>query len=404
VWIKLIFLTKSSILKLLMLKQKLKFVSQIRALLLPVFMGVVLGGTTLYTGIVRADQYDEQIQTLQQQNSGSRAASNQLAAQANSYEDAINSLQDQINSLQQAIVDNQNKSNDLQNQINAKQTELDHQKQVLGENIKTMYVEGKISTLEILASSNNISDFVNKETYRTAMRNQIKTTVDTITQLKTQLQKQQDQLQGLIKEQQAQQAQLNSAQLQQSQMLAYTQGQKAAFDQQIKANNAQISSLRAQQLAFYNQITGGGTRNYGSSGAFQFRNLSAEQDCGGGYSYCWAGFDQWVSDTWGLHYARECVHYAADRAARGVDLSGYLAGRGNANQWPSSLGGAYRVDQNPEVGAVAITTAFPSGHAMYVEYVLDDGWVGVSQMNWDVRGHYSTMEVKASGVWFIHFN
>jgi surface antigen len=68
------------------------------------------------------------------------------------------------------------------------------------------------------------------------------------------------------------------------------------------------------------------------------------------------------------------------------------------------LGGAYRVDQNPEVGAVAITTAFPSGHAMYVEYVLDDGWVGVSQMNWDVRGHYSTMEVKASGVWFIHFN
>jgi surface antigen len=90
-----------------------------------------------------------------------------------------------------------------------------------------------------------------------------------------------------------------------------------------------------------------------------------------------------------------------------MNLAPYLGGgRGNAYQWPSSLSGAFRVDRSPEVGSVAIVGAadLPSyGHAMYVEYVLGDGWVGVSQMNFDGRGSYSTMEVNASSLWFIHF-
>lgn len=375
---------------LLMLKQKLKFITSIKALFWPLVMGAVLLSTTFYAGLARADQYDEQIRTLQQQNAGSQAASNQLASQASSYEDAINKLQAEINALQQAIVDNQNKSNDLQKQIDAKQIELDHQKQVLGENIKTMYVEGQISTLEILASSNNISDFVNKETYRTAMRNQIKTTVDTITQLKVQLQKQQDQLQSMIKDQQSQQAQLNSAQLQQSQMLAYTEGQKATYDQQIKANNSQIGSLKAAQAAA-NQKLGGAP--------------SAGDPNHGGYpAYLDNAYQDSILDPWGM-FNRECVSYTAWKVQQTYGYMPYWGGTGNAIQWPGDAANAgIPTGTTPRAHSVAIWPVGYYGHAMWVEGVSPDGrTIYVSQYNYDWQGHYSEMSISSAGLTYIYF-
>jgi peptidoglycan DL-endopeptidase CwlO len=369
---------------------------------------VVLAGGAIVPHFVRADQYDDQIKNLQNQNVGNRAQANVLAAQAETYQQAIDQLQAQIDKLQAEINANQAKSADLQRQIIAAEEDLAKQKKTLGESIRQMYLEGQITTLEMLASSKDLSDFVDRQQYRTSVQNKIKSTVDKINALKIQLKNQRQQVEDLLHEQQAMQAQVAADRDKQAQMLAYTESQKRSFETQIRQNNQQISGLRAQQAAFYARITGGGTRNFGSAGNFRFRALSGQQSCGGGYSYCWAGHDQYVNDTWGLGLARECVHYAADRAARGLNLAPYLGGgRGNATQWPNSLGGAYRVDRSPSVGAVAIAKAEdlgnPYGHAMFVEYVLGDGWVGVSQMNWDGRGSFSTMEVESSGVWFVHF-
>lgn len=363
------------------------------------------------TSLVRADQYDDQINQLRQQNSASQAQANQFQAQAETYQAAIEQLQSQINALEAQIRANQAKSADLQRQIVEAEAELARQKKNLGESIKTIYLEGQISTLEMLASSKDLSDFIDKQQYRTSVQNKIKDTVDKINELKAQLGTQKTQVEQLLKEQQSMQGQLANDRNEQASMLAYSESQKRAYEQQIRANNQQINSLKAQQAAFYARLTNGGKRNYGSAGNFSFRNLSGQQSCGGGYSYCWAYHDQWVNDPWGLGLARECVHYAADRAATNRNLKGYFGnGRGNATNWPTSLSNAPGVviDKNPSVGAVAIAMAQdlgnPYGHAMYVEYIGSDGWVGVSQMNWDGRGSYSTMEIKATGVWYIHFN
>ncbi|MBI5906641.1 hypothetical protein HY857_01165, partial [Candidatus Saccharibacteria bacterium] len=233
--------------KVFMLKQKLKIRLYSKRLGLFVMTAALLLSAGIYSGLVRADQFDQQIQDLQQQNVSNKQASDALAAQATSYQDAVDKLASQINSIQQAIVATQKQSDDLQKQIDAGQIELDHQKQVLGVNIKTMYLEGKISTLEILASSKDLSDFVDKQQYRNAVQSKVKTSVDKITELKDKLQQQQQQLQVYIKEQQAQQDQLAADEAHQSQLLAYTEGQKAAYDQQIKSNQSKIADLRKQQ-------------------------------------------------------------------------------------------------------------------------------------------------------------
>ncbi len=315
----------------------------------------------------------------------------------------IDQLAGKINSLQKQINLYTAKIADINKQIKEKEAELAYQKETLGQSIKTMYLEGDISTIEMLASSNNLSDFLDKQEYRNAVQAKISTTVQTITTLRNQLKDQKDRVQKLLGQKKDAQDGLASQKAEKDHLLSLNESQQAKINAQIQANYGKIVNLRnAQQAAL--AAAGGGGASFGSVGAFEFRNLSGDSWCGGGYHYCGATWDSWVDDTWGLHLARECVHYAADRAARGIDLSGYLAGRGNAEQWPSSLGGHYRVDHSPEVGAVAVVAwSGGSGHAMYVESVQSGGWVHVSQMNWRVNGMYSTMDVKSSGVLFVHF-
>jgi peptidoglycan hydrolase CwlO-like protein len=355
---------------------------------------------------VSADSFDDQIRQKQAQQSAAQAQANKLGAKANTIEGQINDLQIQIATIQAKIEGNVKRKDDLSKKIQAAQKRLEEQKDLLSANIRSMYIEGDITPLEMLASSKNLGDFVDKQEYRDRIKENITNTLDEIEKLKKQLDEQRQEIVKIIEEQKSLRGDLRDKEGEASQKLASVQQTKASFDKQVQKMANEIASLQAQQAAAYAAATGGGSRNYGSLGSFEFRNLSAQQYCGGGYSYCNAAHDQYVDDTWGLHLARECVHYAADRAARGVNLAPYLGGgRGYAYMWPNSLKTRYKVNQTPSVGAVAIAPAsgsMPVGHAMYVEYITSDGWVGVSQMNFDVQGSYSTMEIKPSGVWFIH--
>ncbi len=383
-----------------MLRKKLKNLNISSRLAVSAVLALVVVGATIYGGFVRADQFDAQINDLQQQNSGLQSQSQTLAATAKSYQDAIDILEQQINQLQQSIVSNQQKSDDLQAQIVQAQADLDQQKKVLGENIRTMYLEGQISTLEVLASSNNLSDFVNKQEYRNSVQSKVKATLDKINVLKAQLQEQQQALDEAIKTQQQQQSQLASTESQQTGMLNYTEGQKAAYDQQTKDNNAKIAELRRQQI-IANSRNVIGVTTYGGA-------------CGGGYPSNAAGpYGHWgcnfaqdnTVDNGGM-YNRECVSYTAWRV---YDSGRYMpnwGGVGNANQWPGNAQAAgipMDYGGNARVGDVAISTAGTWGHAMYVESVNGDGTVTVSQYNQDFQGNYSVNTRSESSLYFIHF-
>lgn len=363
---------------------------RIKFLIITLLIGTVMATATFVGGTVKADQYDAQINALEQQNSGLQSQADSLAATASSYQQAIDALAAQINSLQQNIVSTQSQIDSLTAQINQAQANLDYQKQVLGDNIRQMYLEGNISTLEILASSKNLSDFVDKQEYRNAVADKVKTTVDTINALKAQLTDQQHQQQGLLANLQAQQNQLQGQENQQAQLLSYTEAQKATYDQQISANNTQINSLRAAQAAAMAARFGGAP--------------GSGPTCGGGYPSAWCNAPQDSEiDSWGM-FNRECVSYAAWATA--VKYGHYVPyGLGNANQWPSRAA-SYGIPEGstPRVGSVAIWYVGAFGHAMSVDYVYPNGSFLVSQYNYSFNGTYSTMVVSAnSGFTFIYF-
>ena len=372
-------------------KQKVKSKNtQFRQRLLTLSAILALGAGFVVSPMVRADQYDEQIKAIQAENSQKKATVYQLQAQAESYQGEIDRLQGQINIIQQQISENEGKRDALQAQIVAAQAELDKQKKLLGSNIKAMYVEGEISTLEMLASSKDLSEFLDKQQYRTTVQKKIKTTLDKITSLKAQLKDQKTEVEKLLADQQAMNSQLSAAQAQQNNLLAYTQDQKNQFTAQIKANNSNISELRRQQLIANARFIGGVP---GSGPA-----------CGGGYPAMWCEIPQDSAvDSWGM-YNRECVSYTAFKVAASGRHMPYWGGIGNANQWDDNARAwGIAVDGNPREGDVAQTDAGGLGHVMYVEYVYGDGTIYISQYNAGLDGRYSEKRISAAGLNFIHF-
>lgn len=352
----------------------------------------VTGGFTA-ANLVHADRYDEQINALQAQNNASQGQLNTLTAQAGSYQEAINQLQTQINIMQTQIAANQAKQASVQQQITDNQNKLVEQKKFLADDLKAMYVDGQLSTIEELATSKNLSEYVDKEAYRTSVQNKINALIKQINSLQQQLQKQKIELDQLIASQQQQNAQLAGAQAQQQQLLSYNESQQSAYNNQISANSGKIAELRRQQLAANSRFIGGG----GAPGT--------GPTCGGGYPAKWCNAPQdSLIDDWGM-YNRECVSYTAFRVWASGRHMPYWGGIGNANQWDDNARRAgMAVDQSPRPGDVAISNSGAYGHAMYVESVNGDGTINISQYNAALDGRYSTRSNMSVGsLVFIHF-
>jgi len=363
-----------------------------------------LAGAGIYSGIAGADQFDEQISELQNQNSSYQSRVNELTAEAASYQDAINQLEAQINALQQAITANQQAAAQLEREIKAKEAELEHQRDVLGQSIKAMYLEGQISTLEILAASRDISDFVNKQVARNAVQNKIKTLVDEITQLKLDLEQKHRELQTRIQEQQSQQNELNVTRAEQARLLSYTVSQKRDYNTKINSNKNQIAELYRQQ-ALENIRRFGGSGGQLGGGGYPWGYAPCKWT-GAVEGYCpnydWAvggSVYNWQNSGYGY---RNCTDWVAWRVKT---AGGYVpSGLGNARQWDDRAPSyGFSVSSSPRKGAAAVSNYGYYGHVMYVEAVNGDGSITVSDYNRAGTGKYDINVINPSGLTFVYF-
>jgi peptidoglycan DL-endopeptidase CwlO len=365
------------------------------ASLLLAVMAAVAFNSLVIVPQAKADNIDAQINALREENRKNQDAVTALQNEAVSYQDAIARLQSQIGSLQGQIDNNTAKQNDLQQKMDLNKIELEKQRSILGENIKMMYVDGAPSTIEMLASSKNLSDFVDKEEYRTSVQTKIQSTLKKIADIQNELRAQKQQVTALLTEQKSQQKTLDNARAEQSKMLAYNQGQQDAYNQKTKDNQSKITSLVAEQLR----------ANMGSGGSALSHDPS-----NGYYPYANSGFSMSTApgcvdndgpDRWG-YCTRQCVSYAA----WAVERSGRRAPMyyGNARDWVAAAqrDGVPVYTSNPQPGDVAISTAGTWGHAMYVESV-SGGQIYVSQYNAALDGQYSTQWRNWSGYYFLRF-
>lgn len=193
------------------------------------------------------ETYENQIEQLENQNEHSHEEVNSLNLRAESIEEAISVLQGRINDLQAKIRANEAKSRQLKQDIAEAEKELAYQKDVLGQNIKAMYLEDEISTVEMLATSKDLSSFVDKQQYRDVVKDKLKTQVDLITELREKLDKQRKEVEALIAEDKEMRNEVSKQKAEQDKLLAMNKAQQAEFNGKIKQNNKKIDELRRAQ-------------------------------------------------------------------------------------------------------------------------------------------------------------
>ncbi len=358
---------------------------------------LIIGSGLTGVKIVKAQSLQDQINDLQAQNDQNKSNVNQLQSQAASYQDAIDKLQSQINSVQAQIDTNVKQQEDLQKKIQEAEAELARQKDLLGKNIRAMYVEGDISTIEMLASSNDLSEFVDKQQYRDSVKNKITDTLTKINDLKHALKGQKEQVDTLVKEQQDQRSQLASSRSEQSNLLSYNQGQQADFNNKTKENQKKINELQRQQAIENARLFGAGTGVLGGGGypwgsAVCIHTGQVEGPC---YNYDWSvNGSIWNYSTGGYGY-RNCTDWVSYRVR---STGRYVpSGLGNANNWDDRAPSyGFAVSSTPREGAAAVSNSGFYGHVMYVEAVNGDGSIVVSDYNRGGTGKYAMNSLSAS--------
>ncbi len=329
-----------------------------------------------------ADQYDARIAQLQQQIDQYQASARVLGEQADSLQRTVDSLTNEIAQMQAQIDLNQAKYDKLILEIKETEKQIADNRDALGEVIADLSIESDISPLEMIMSSKNISDYIDKQTYQSSIKDELNSTIERIKELKAQLENQKVQTEELLASQTRDREALAAKRAEQQRLVNETRGQEAAYQQLKGKTEAEKQSvMNAQQAAIQaaSARSGGVSFVGGGDGGYPW----GSGNCPMSGMYSTGGANGNGGDGWG-YGCRQCVSYAAWKVGERTGVIPTNAG--NANNLPASL--SYRPQgSSAKANSLGIISAGAYGHVVWVETDPDaSGYITVSQYNANYGG------------------
>jgi len=352
---------------------------------------------------VFADQYDDKIAALQQDIAKYQKEAARLNSEAATLQSALGQLANQKAAIQTQIDISQAKYDQLLIQIAETKQKIKDNKDALGVTIANMYVDGNITPIEMLASSKNISDYLDKQEYQTSIRDQLSSTITKVKDLKVQLDKQQVDVGKVLADQKSQRETLVAKENEQQYLLNKTQGQEANYQQLISDSQAAIDEAKATQILINARFNGNGGFTLVDSGTLGDYPWNSSNCPMWGYLST-VGADGNGGDGHG-YGCRQCASYVAWRFAKETNL---YPSWGNAVNFTASAVAAGFTEGAARAGSIAVMDPGKAGqsygHVAWVEAVTGDGKIMVSQYNYDYGqgyGMYSKMILSVNA--FDHY-
>ncbi len=337
-----------------------------------------------------ANNFEARIRALENDISRYDAEAARLGAEADSLQREVSRLNNEKAVIQAQVDISQAKFDKLTAEIKENEEKIAKSQDALGVILADLYVDDNISSVEMLASSNNISDFLSKQEIRSATRDQLTEKIAEIKRLKAELETQKKEVESVLRDQENQRNQLAAKEAEQQNLLNQTRGSEESYKNLSgEAAKRKEQVQREQQAAIEAAL-----RARGGGGG----NISAGDPNKGGYPAYLANSNYYspVVDPWGM-YSRQCVSYTAWKVHQKNGSMPYWGGRGNANQWPGNARAAgIPVSTTPRAGSVGVLMAGQYGHTVWVESVNGNGTINISQYNYynaggSGWGHYSEM-------------
>lgn len=183
-----------------------------------------------------------QIAKLQADINANQEIVEDLEAQADSLRAKIAEFEAQIAQTQKQIDLTNLKIKKLNVDIAEAEAELERQKAILAESLRELYKRGDVTTVELLASSDSYSEFINQQEYLSRLKSSIQESAAKVEALKEQLEADKAKQVELAEELEGQRRVLDNQRADQQVLLDRTEGQEAAY-QNI------LDDLKEQQAA-----------------------------------------------------------------------------------------------------------------------------------------------------------
>lgn len=196
-----------------------------------------------------ASQLQDEISQIEEKIKQNEAIVHELEHQAVTLEKKIRQYEIQIANTQNKIEATNLKIQKLSVEIDDAEQELERQKGILAESIRQLYKQGDVTTIEMLASSDSYSDFVNQQEYMARMKIAIQDSANKVEDLKNKLEDDHKQQQSLKADLESQQTELSTQRNGQQQLLEETKGQEAKYQQLVEDLKQQQQAAEAALAA-----------------------------------------------------------------------------------------------------------------------------------------------------------
>ncbi len=376
-----------------------------RALLIFVALVTIGSGVGYFNSqSVSADQYDDKIRALRADMKRYQAEADRLNAEALTLSTAIAQIVNEKRALQAQIDLNQAQHDKLVIEIKETEAKIKENQDALGTTLADLYVDDSISPVEMLASSQNIGDFLDKQEYRNSVKDELGTTIKTVKTLKEELTGKKEEVAKVLASQKATRDTLAAKEAEQASLLARTKNDEASYQGMIKNSKAQIAEAKATQAAIRARLNSTGGYTLVDTGSLSDYPWNASNCPMLGYLST-GGSNGNGGDGYG-YGCRQCASYVAWRIAK---ETGVYYSWGNAKDFTGNAraAGYQYLGMNPQPGSIAVMDPAKAGqgygHVAWVEAVSGNQ-VTISQYNYDYGqgyGMYSMMTMSKYA--FDHF-
>lgn len=355
-----------------------------------------------------AAECDDVISNLQQQITAFQAEANRLNSEAQTLQSTLSKLESERSILQAQIDVNQAKYDKLVIDIAETERQIKNNQDALGKTIADMYVDDEVTPLEMLASSSNISEYLDKQEYRSAVRDELTQVITKVKSLKITLDQQKTDVDKVLADQKLQRDTLVSKQNEQQRLLEQTNGQEAEYQQLISGNISAIAEAKATQTLLNTRINGSGGYTLvdsGSLGDYPWNDSNCPM-----WGYMSTGGSNGNGGDGYGYGCRQCASYVAWRFAK---ETGIYPSWGDAKDFTYGATNLGYPEGAAKKGSIAVMDPAKAGQSFgHVAWVESDPIVDgngrtiilVSQYNYDFGwgyGYYSLMWLSVNA--FDHY-